>query len=169
MPRRVAVSSLGRMFCNQCGHENPPRSAFCSSCGAKLDEPTVDETTASFSAVGDDERTLSLDDLPRGTGLLVVQRGPNAGSRYLLDQDVVRIGRHPAADILLDDITVSRQHAEMHRSGDRYELRDSGSLNGTYLNRRRVESAELHSGDELQIGKFRLVFYGGAEQVELPA
>lgn len=158
------------MFCNQCGHENPPRSAYCSSCGAELEQSTVEETTAKLAALDEDDGpTLSLDDLPTDTGLLVVARGPNAGSRFLLDQDVVRIGRHPDADILLDDVTVSRQHAEMRRSGEGFVVADAGSLNGTYLNRRRVEEASLHDGDELQIGKFRLVFHGNTSEVDVPA
>ena len=94
--------------------------------------------------------------------MLVVQRGPNAGSRYLLDQQLIRLGRHPEADILLDDITLSRQHAEVRQTPDGYVVVDAGSLNGTYLNRRRVEEALLRNGDELQVGRFRLVFYDGA-------
>lgn len=154
------------MFCNRCGHENPPRSRFCSSCGAELEGSTIDETTDSYAPVSEDEEeALSLDELPENAGLLVVQRGPNAGSRYLLDQDLVRIGRHPEADILLDDITVSRKHAEIRRAPEGYAVHDVGSLNGTYLNRQRVEEALLRNGDELQIGKYRLVFYGGARAV----
>lgn len=96
--------------------------------------------------------------------MLVVQRGPNAGSRYALDQELVRLGRHPEADILLDDITVSRQHAEVRRTPEGYVVADAGSLNGTYLNRRRVEEALLRNADELQVGRFRLVFYEGTDQ-----
>ncbi len=130
----------------------------------------MEETTAKLAALDEDDGpTLSLDDLPADTGLLVVARGPNAGSRFLLDQDVVRIGRHPDADILLDDVTVSRQHAEMRRRGEGFVVADAGSLNGTYLNRRRVEEAALHDGDELQIGKFRLVFHGNTSEVDVPA
>lgn len=162
MPRGQGLSSLGAVFCNQCGHENPPRSSYCSSCGAQLEQAVTDETTASYTPVGDDGGATALEELPTGAGLLVVQRGPNAGSRYLLDQDLVRLGRHPEADILLDDITVSRQHAEIGRTAQGYVVRDAGSLNGTYLNRRRVEEALIRNGDEVQIGRFRLVFYGGA-------
>jgi pSer/pThr/pTyr-binding forkhead associated (FHA) protein len=91
----------------------------------------------------------------------VVKRGPNVGSRFALDADVVRAGRHPESDIFLDDITVSRRHAEIVREGGHYLVRDVGSLNGTYLNRERVESAPLADGDELQIGTFKLVFLSG--------
>jgi len=99
--------------------------------------------------------------LPPGTALLAVRRGPNAGARFLLDHDVTTSGRHPDSDIFLDDVTVSRRHAEFHRDGGIFTVRDVGSLNGTYVNRERVESATLSNGDEVQIGKFRLVFIAG--------
>jgi pSer/pThr/pTyr-binding forkhead associated (FHA) protein len=99
--------------------------------------------------------------LPPGTALLAVRRGPNAGARFLLDHDVTTSGRHPDSDIFLDDVTVSRRHAEFHREGGIFTVRDVGSLNGTYVNRERVESATLSNGDEVQIGKFRLVFIAG--------
>jgi len=96
--------------------------------------------------------------LPPGMALLVVRRGPNAGARFLLDHDVTTSGRHPDSDIFLDDVTVSRRHAEFYRQGARFTVRDVGSLNGTYVNRERIEEAELIGGDEVQIGKFRLLF-----------
>ncbi|GAA2846801.1 phosphopeptide-binding protein [Actinoplanes cyaneus] len=99
--------------------------------------------------------------LPPGMALLVVRRGPNAGARFLLDHDVTTSGRHPDSDIFLDDVTVSRRHAEFHRDGGMFTVRDVGSLNGTYVNRERVEAATLSNGDEVQIGKFRLVFIAG--------
>ena len=90
-----------------------------------------------------------------------MRRGPNAGARFLLDHDVTTSGRHPDSDIFLDDVTVSRRHAEFHRESGVFTVRDVGSLNGTYVNRERVESATLSNGDEVQIGKFRLVFIAG--------
>jgi pSer/pThr/pTyr-binding forkhead associated (FHA) protein len=96
--------------------------------------------------------------------MLVVKRGPNAGSKYMLDADITRAGRHPESDIFLDDITVSRRHAEFARRDRGYLVRDVGSLNGTYLNRERIEEAELASGDEVQIGKFKLVYLAGAAE-----
>jgi hypothetical protein len=99
--------------------------------------------------------------LPPGMALLVVRRGPNAGARFLLDHDVTTSGRHPDSDIFLDDVTVSRRHAEFHRGPTGFTVRDVGSLNGTYVNRERVESATLSNSDEVQIGKFRLVFIAG--------
>jgi len=94
-------------------------------------------------------------------GLFVVRQGPKAGARYALDDDLVTLGRHPKSTIFLDDITVSRRHAEVHRSQAAYKVRDVGSLNGTYVNRKRVEEAALADGDEIQIGRFKLVFMHG--------
>jgi pSer/pThr/pTyr-binding forkhead associated (FHA) protein len=105
--------------------------------------------------------------LPPGTALLAVRRGPNAGARFLLDHDVTTSGRHPDSDIFLDDVTVSRRHAEFRRAGGFFTVRDVGSLNGTYVNRERVEAATLSSGDEVQIGKFRLVFVAGPRPDEV--
>ena len=96
--------------------------------------------------------------MPSGSAVLVVKRGPNAGSRFLLDQPVTSAGRHPNSDIFLDDVTVSRRHAEFRRENDEFRIVDIGSLNGTYVNREPVASAVLANGDEIQIGKFRLVF-----------
>ncbi len=151
-------------FCSQCGHRNASDANFCSSCGALMDREAGDETTITFAAVEggevDDEITVSLTDLD-AKAMLVVKRGPNAGSKFALEGDVTQAGRHPDSDIFLDDITVSRRHAEIVRTGDGYTVRDAGSLNGTYLNRERIEDAPLANGDELQIGKFRLVFFAG--------
>ena len=106
-----------------------------------------------------------LEALSAGSALLVVKRGPNAGSRFQLDKDVVSAGRHPQSDIFLDDVTVSRRHAEFRRAGVHFEVSDVGSLNGTYVNREPVESAQLSNGDEVQIGKFRLVFLTGDQSM----
>jgi FHA domain-containing protein/zinc ribbon protein len=157
------------MFCNQCGHRNPPGSNFCSSCGAALNLTTGDDTTATITFTPEEREleedlTVSLDELPEGVGMLVVRKGPNAGSKYLLDAEVTQAGRHPDSDIFLDDITVSRRHAEITRRADGYVLRDVGSLNGTYVNKDRVEETVLSNGDELQIGKFKLVFFSGASR-----
>ncbi|ORJ98924.1 peptide-binding protein [Prescottella equi] len=102
-----------------------------------------------------------VEGLPAGSALLVVKRGPNAGSRFLLDQPTTSAGRHPDSDIFLDDVTVSRRHAEFRQDDDEFQVVDEGSLNGTYVNREPVDSAVLANGDEVQIGKFRLVFLTG--------
>ena len=154
------------MYCNQCGHRNPPGATFCSSCGAVI-EPGGDETTVTFApveAAGDvaeEDLTVSLGEFPATMAVVVVKRGPNAGSKFMLDADVTRAGRHPDSDIFLDDITVSRRHAEIRREEGGYRVRDVGSLNGTYVNRERIDDATLGNGDELQIGKFKLVFFSG--------
>jgi pSer/pThr/pTyr-binding forkhead associated (FHA) protein len=154
------------MYCTNCGHKNPDGANFCSSCGAALSESGGSDTTITFAPAEleselEEEIHILPDELEGGRGVLVVKRGPNAGSKYFLDSDVVRIGRHPDSDIFLDDITVSRRHAEIHRSETKFGLTDVGSLNGTYANRERVEEADLRSGDEIQIGKFKLVFLTG--------
>ena len=155
------------VFCNRCGHKNPAGSNFCSSCGGVL-APAGEETTIVFAGEGagdgsEEELSVNLDGIPEGMGMLMVKRGPNAGSRFILEQDVTRAGRHPDSEIFLDDITVSRRHAEFVRQGPGYVVRDVGSLNGTYLNRERLEEAPLAHGDEVQIGKFKLVFLASGE------
>jgi pSer/pThr/pTyr-binding forkhead associated (FHA) protein len=105
------------------------------------------------------EEQQAIDALPSGSALLIAKRGPNAGSRFLLDQDVTTVGRHPNADIFLDDVTVSRRHAEFIREGKAFILKDLASLNGTYFDGARIDTAVLEDGAEVQIGKFRLTFY----------
>ncbi|WP_165065009.1 FHA domain-containing protein [Marisediminicola senii] len=105
------------------------------------------------------EEQQAIAALPSGSALLIVRRGPNSGARFLLDADVTTVGRHSDADIFLDDVTVSRRHTEFHRTGTAFELRDLGSLNGTYFDGIRVDSAMLSDGAEVQVGKFRLTFY----------
>jgi len=125
-----------------------------------IGEPPVDPSVeAPAHLSGADQATV--DALRAGTALLVVLRGPNTGARFLLDADEVSSGRHPDSDIFLDDVTVSRKHASFRREGARFLVRDVGSLNGTYVNRERIDEAALKTGDEVQIGKFRLVFYAG--------
>lgn len=104
---------------------------------------------------------LDLSDFGPHQGLFVVVQGPKTGARYSLDEDLVSVGRHPNSAIFLDDITVSRRHAEVRRDGARYWVVDVGSLNGTYVNRDRVDERELTDGDEVQVGKYRLVFAHG--------
>ena len=162
-------------FCTACGKQNPDDARFCAQCGTKLlvgedtgSSPVESTATITFGVPDQREssdRQLSpvdaaaVDALPEGHALLVVQRGPSAGSRFLLDTDVVGAGRHPDSEIFLDDVTVSRRHAEFRRTGAGYTVGDVGSLNGTYVNRDRIDSVELNDGDEVQIGKYRLVFF----------
>ena len=114
---------------------------------------------------GEHTASIEVGDVPAG-GLLLVRSGPNAGSRFAIDKEVVTAGRHPNSDIFLDDITVSRRHAEVVRQDGGYLVRDVGSLNGTYVNRSRIDESVLSDGDELQVGKFRLVFFSGSAQAE---
>lgn len=159
------------LVCTACGSQNPESARFCAQCGTRLPEPSDATATIQIADpnVETSERLLSpveaaaVDALPAGHAMLVVQRGPGSGSRFLLDKDIVSAGRHPDSDIFLDDVTVSRRHAEFTRAGDTFEVADSGSLNGTYVNRDRIDHVALRDGDEVQIGKFRLVFYSGRE------
>ncbi|GAB39942.1 FHA domain-containing protein [Gordonia sp. w5E2] len=113
------------------------------------------------AATSSEPADTGVERLSPGTALLVVKRGPNAGSRFLLDQPTTSAGRHPDSDIFLDDVTVSRRHAEFRLGDNEFQVVDVGSLNGTYVNREPVDSAALSNGDEVQIGKFRLVFLSG--------
>ncbi|MGB3593883.1 MAG: FHA domain-containing protein [Ornithinimicrobium sp.] len=109
------------------------------------------------------EDQATVDSLRPGTALLMVLRGPNTGARFLLDDEEVASGRHPESDIFLDDVTVSRRHAVFVRDEQGYRLRDVGSLNGSYVNRERIDETVLQAGDEVQIGKFRLMYYLGRQ------
>lgn len=150
------------MRCQGCGHQNEHGANFCSRCGGPVgSSPTGVEadTTAMFPAIDlDHEDEAALAGLDPGQALLVIRRGPAAGTRFKLEGEVVMLGRHPDSDIFLNDVTVSRRHAEMRRDQNAFTLVDLGSLNGTYVNRERVERAPLRSGDELQVGKFRLMY-----------
>jgi pSer/pThr/pTyr-binding forkhead associated (FHA) protein len=153
------------VYCNRCGHGNSLGSNFCSSCGGVLELRSGEDSTISFhpdaALEGTDDVGLDIHEVPEGIGALVVRRGRNAGSRYVLDGELTTAGRHPDSHIFLDDVTVSRRHVEITRDGRDYTVRDVGSLNGTYLNRERVDEAPLRDGDELQIGSFKLVFVHG--------
>jgi len=174
-------------FCTACGNQNPADARFCSQCGHQLttDQPAATNSppAAGQESPGDATSTMTfggpmkaaehqseesslndsdaaaVDALPAGSALLVVQRGPSAGSRFLLDTDLVSAGRHPESEIFLDDVTVSRRHAEFRRGPDGYRVADVGSLNGTYVNRDRIDEVSLQGGDEVQIGKYRLVYF----------
>jgi hypothetical protein len=156
---------MAYVFCNQCGHRNPPDSGFCSSCGGVLDH--IDDHTITLAKVDplqdapgpDDDVVVNLRHLSTASASLVVRNGPQAGVALALDGPVTRLGRTADCEISLDDITVSRWHAEILRDGDEYRVRDAGSLNGTYVNSERINESPLNQGDELQVGKFRMVFF----------
>ncbi|MCX2970120.1 FHA domain-containing protein [Streptomyces marinisediminis] len=171
---------LGVPVCPRCGSQAAESSRFCSHCGAPLrggahaaERPS--ETTSTISITGleaydaeatgqtpmlSPEAVAAIDALPVGSALLVVRRGPNSGARFLLDSELTTAGRSPQSDIFLDDVTVSRRHVEFRRGADGgFTASDVGSLNGTYVNREPIDSVPLNNGDEVQIGKFRLVFF----------
>ncbi len=143
------------MVCGACGHLNEASARYCSSCGAALEPPAGGDITVDIPTVPD---------VPRGGAVLHVARGPNAGSNFVVDGDVTSIGRHPDSAVFLDDITVSRRHAAVRRIGGAYEVSDVGSLNGTYVDHKRVDTAPLHHLADLQIGRFVLVFLVGSEE-----
>ncbi|MEU9720574.1 FHA domain-containing protein [Streptomyces sp. NPDC047976] len=186
-PRREEPSMSAEQTCGRCGHRSDAASRFCSNCGAPLrpglTPERASETTSTISISGleayeaegsgqhapsslSPEAQAAVEALPPGSALLIVRRGPNSGSRFLLDGELTTAGRHPQSDIFLDDITVSRLHVEFRRSPEGgFTVADVGSLNGTYVNREPIESVALHNGDEVQIGKYRLVFYASLRGV----
>ena len=152
------------MYCTACGHRNAEGARFCARCGNNLELPGDDTTIAlSPEDLREEEVVPSPENLLPGQALLVVKRGVKAGISFLMDTDVTTAGRSPDSDLFLDDVTVSRRHVEIVRDGSRFVLKDAGSLNGTYVNRERVDVAELASGDEVQIGKFKLIFLTALE------
>ncbi|MFN0091897.1 MAG: FHA domain-containing protein [Acidimicrobiales bacterium] len=156
---------MASVSCPRCGHDNPLGANFCSSCGFALDVQS-DDTTAMVVPAGATAASRELGGpgdvelvaVPSPPAVLIVKRGAKAGSRIELSEPRITCGRHPDSDIFLDDITVSRRHADIVHTAAGYEVIDVGSLNGTYVNRQRVDRMRLGEGDELQIGKFKLVF-----------
>lgn len=153
-----------------CDHPVDPGDRFCRVCGAPV---ARDITATGMVSIGVTGPGSSGSLPPVGSGLapglgpgeavLVVQRGMGEGASYLLVGDIVTAGREPDSDLFLDDVTVSRRHAELRRSAQGWLLRDVGSLNGTYVNRHRIEEAELAAGDEVQIGKYRFAYLVGGD------
>ena len=152
---------MTHVHCPECGFQNPESANYCSKCGALLvRDDAGGHTTMTFTPeeVADAD-AAPLDEFPiEGTALIVRSGGGRQGETFPLAADRVEIGRSPDADVFLDDVTVSRSHAVLSRTDGGYVIEDNGSLNGTYVNRRRVERANLEDGDEVQIGKYRLTF-----------
>jgi hypothetical protein len=151
---------MTHVHCPECGFQNLESANYCSKCGALLiRDETGGHTTMSFAPEEMAEEEGPLDDLAiEGTALVVRSGGGRQGETFPLEGDRVEIGRSPEADVFLDDVTVSRTHAILSREDAGYVIEDTGSLNGTYVNRRRVEKATLEDGDEVQIGKYRLTY-----------
>ena len=152
---------MRHVYCPECGFQNPEAANYCSRCGALLvkDEPGS-ETTMSYTPEEAEEGGLvSLEDLgAEGPALVVRSGGGRAGEHFVPQGERTTIGRSPDCDIFLDDVTVSRKHAVLVHQDDAFFIEDQGSLNGTFVNRKRVESGQLEDGDEVQVGKYRLTF-----------
>jgi hypothetical protein len=159
------------MKCHACGKDNEADTRFCADCGAALISESPEDTTIIYAPHEieierkDDKVVLSIDELRDDVPVLMILNGPNKGEAYRLEGTDVLLGRHPEADIFLSDITVSREHARIVREEDAYVLYDNGSLNGTYLNRQEIDRAVLNDQDEIQVGKFKMMYLiprGGA-------
>ena len=151
---------MSHVYCPECGFQNPEAANYCSKCGSMLASDESGETTMTFAPEDADEAPAPVDSGIAGPALVVRSGGGRAGESFVPSGERTLIGRSPECDVFLDDVTVSRRHAELVLSGGVFVIRDLGSLNGTFVNRRRIESKELEDDDELQIGKYRLVFRG---------
>jgi hypothetical protein len=149
---------LSHVYCSECGFQNPESANYCSRCGALLEKGDGAEVTQAFTAddVGEDAQELA--EGLEGPALVVRSGGGRAGEMFRPAEGRTRIGRSPDCEIFLDDVTVSRNHAVLVERDGKFFAEDQGSLNGTFVNRRRIDSVELQNGDELQIGKYRLTF-----------
>jgi hypothetical protein len=149
---------VSHIYCPECGFQNPEAANFCAKCGAALVHEAGGETTMSMPADENPEELAALEEVIDGPALVVRSGGGRAGETFRPAGPRTLIGRSPECDVFLDDVTVSRRHAELLDDGGRFTIRDLGSLNGTFVNRRRIEAVELEDDDEVQIGKYRLTF-----------
>ena len=152
---------MSHIYCQECGFQNPEAANYCARCGALLvKEEGGTEATQTFTADENDEPSEALEDLGvKGPALVVRSGGGRTGEIFTVEAETT-IGRSPDCGIFLDDVTVSRKHAILRERDNAFLIEDQGSLNGTFVNRKRVESGQLEDGDELQIGKYRLSFFG---------
>ena len=147
------------VYCPECGFQNPESANYCSKCGALLVKDEGAETTQTYTPEEIADEEGPLDEIAaEGPALVVRSGGGRAGEHFIPQGDRTTIGRSPDNDIFLDDVTVSRKHSVIVKAGEAFRIDDEGSLNGTFVNKKRVESAELEDGDELQIGKYRLTY-----------
>ena len=155
---------MSHIYCQECGFQNPEAANYCARCGALLvkDEGGTESTQTFTPDEGEDTSAEVLEDLGiTGPALVVRSGGGRAGETFVPETERTTIGRSPECEIFLDDVTVSRKHAVLVRTPEGFRIEDQGSLNGTFLNRRRIESAQLSDGDEVQVGKYRLTFRSG--------
>jgi pSer/pThr/pTyr-binding forkhead associated (FHA) protein len=155
---------MSHVYCPECGFQNPESANYCARCGAMLVKPDEGEATMTFTPEDRDETGghPAIEDLRiAGPALVVRSGGGRAGETFTPQGERTTIGRSPDCGVFLDDVTVSRRHAVLTEHDGRFTIEDQGSLNGTFVNRRRVESAELEDGDEIQIGKYRMTFMAG--------
>ena len=148
---------MSHVYCGESGFQNPEVANYCARCGDLLREEVGDETTLSYTPEEEVEAEVSGEAI-EGPALVIRSGGGRAGEHFKLDQERTTIGRSPECDVFLDDVTVSRRHAVVMRRGELFAIEDQGRLNGTFVNRRRIETGELEDDDELQIGKYRLVY-----------
>jgi len=150
---------MSHIYCPECGFQNPEAANYCAKCGAMLHATEPAEQTQTFSADEGGAQLDALEDLRvEGPALVVRSGGGRAGETFAPQGDRTTIGRSPDCGVFLDDVTVSRNHAVLVEDDGKYVVEDQGSLNGTFVNRRRIDTAKLENGDELQIGKYRMTF-----------
>jgi hypothetical protein len=150
---------VSHVYCPECGFQNPEAANYCAKCGALLVKDEAVETTMTYVPDEEEGESTTLEEMGvKGPALVVRSGGGRTGETFALEGERTLIGRSPDCEIFLDDVTVSRKHAVVHRREDSFVIEDLGSLNGTFLNKRRIESGELGDDDEVQIGKYRLTF-----------
>ena len=151
---------MSHVYCPECGFQNPEAANYCAKCGALLvrDEGGSDTTMSFTPEEGEEDAAIRDEIKTEGPALVVRSGGGRAGEHFLLEKEETTVGRSPDCDVFLDDVTVSRRHALVVRRDGKFFIEDKGSLNGTFLNRRSIESGPLDDGDELQIGKYKLTF-----------
>jgi len=150
---------MAHLYCPNCGFQNPEAANFCARCGSQLPRDEPSDATMTFTLGDEEDPAAALEEIPvKGPTLVVRTGGGREGETYEPKPDRTLIGRSPDCDIFLDDVTVSRKHAVLIRENGDFTIEDQGSLNGTFVNRARIESARLRNGDEVQIGKYRMVF-----------
>ncbi len=150
---------MSHVYCPECGFQNPESANYCARCGSSLVKLEAVDATQTFSPDDVDEHAGADEEIGlEGPALVVRSGGGRSGETFRPAGERTVIGRSPDCDVFLDDVTVSRKHALLVREGDGFRIEDQGSLNGTFVNKRRIDAATLKDGDELQIGKYRLTF-----------